>query len=83
MGSLNGFIYILLVGALAGWISGLVTKGKGFGVPGNIIVGVIGAFLADFLFGLLGIRASGLVGQLIFAVAGALLFVYLLKFIKK
>ena len=79
----RGLVYILLVGALAGWISGLIIKGKGFGPIGNVIVGVIGAFLADYVFGVLGIHASGLVGQLFFAVVGALVFVYLLKFIKQ
>jgi uncharacterized membrane protein YeaQ/YmgE (transglycosylase-associated protein family) len=77
------FLVFLLVGALAGWLSGLITKGSGFGLAGNIIVGIIGAFLGNLLFGLVGIAAYGLLGHIIFAVAGALLFVYLLRFIKK
>ena len=77
------FLVFLLVGALAGWLSGLITKGSGFGLAGNVIVGIIGAFLGNLLFGLVGIAAYGLLGHIIFAVAGALLFVYLLRFIKK
>jgi uncharacterized membrane protein YeaQ/YmgE (transglycosylase-associated protein family) len=80
---LQDFLVFLLVGALAGWLSGLITKGSGFGLAGNIIVGIIGAFLGNLLFGLVGIAAYGLLGHIIFAVAGALLFVYLLRFIKK
>ncbi|MGC4071577.1 MAG: GlsB/YeaQ/YmgE family stress response membrane protein [Nibricoccus sp.] len=78
----KAFVTILLIGALAGWLSGVIMKGKGFGLAGNVIVGVIGALLGGFIFSLVGISASGLVGQLIFATAGALLFAYLLRFIK-
>ena len=81
--SLQAFVTILLVGALAGWISGLILKRRGFGPLGNIIVGVAGAFIGRFAFGLLGIVATNIVGQLIFAILGALVFVYLLNFIKR
>jgi uncharacterized membrane protein YeaQ/YmgE (transglycosylase-associated protein family) len=81
--SLLNFIGFLVIGGVAGWIAGLITKGSGFGVAGNIVVGIIGAFLGGLCFGLLGIVAYGLVGRLIFAVLGALLFVWLLGFIKK
>jgi len=79
----QSFVIFIVLGALAGWISGLVTKGQGFGVLGNIIVGIVGAFLGGFIFGLLGISAHNFLGQLIFAVLGALLFLWLLRFIKK
>jgi uncharacterized membrane protein YeaQ/YmgE (transglycosylase-associated protein family) len=81
--TLQSLVLFLVLGALAGWISGLITKGSGFGVAGNIIVGIIGAFLGGFVFGLLGISAHSFIGQLLFAVAGALIFVWLLRFIKK
>lgn len=51
----QSFVVFLIVGALAGWISGLITKGKGFGLLGNMIVGIIGAFLGGFCFNLLGL----------------------------
>jgi uncharacterized membrane protein YeaQ/YmgE (transglycosylase-associated protein family) len=81
--SLTSFLTFLLIGAPAGWITGLITKGRGFGLAGNIIVGIIGAFLGGFCLGLLGISASGIIGQLIFAVLGSVLFVWLLGFIRK
>ena len=80
--NLKVFLTTLLIGALAGWLSGVIMKGKGFGLAGNVIVGVIGGLLGGFLFNLVGITASGLVGQIVFAIAGALLFAYLLRFIK-
>ena len=79
----SGFVTFVLIGALAGWLSGLLTKGRGFGLAGNVVVGIIGAFLGGFAFGRLGISARGFVGQLIFAVLGALFFVWLLRFIKR
>ena len=81
--SARAFLTFLVIGLLAGWISGLVTKGRGFGLAGNLIVGVVGAFLGGFCFGLLGISAHSFVGQLLFAIAGALLFSYLLRFIQR
>ncbi len=81
--SFSSFVSFLLVGALAGWLTGLITKGRGFGAVGNVVVGVIGSFLGRYCFGLLGITAQGLIGQLLFAVGGAMLFVSLLKFIKR
>lgn len=81
--SLTGFLSFLLIGALAGWLSGVIVKGSGFGALGNIIVGIIGAFLGGFAFGLLGISAHGVLGQLIFATLGAILFMWLLRFTKK
>ncbi len=81
--SFQNFVIFLIVGALAGWISGLITKGKGFGLPGNMIVGIIGAFLGGFCFNLLGLGAHNFLGQLICAVVGSLLFLWLLRFIRK
>ena len=81
--SLSYFLTFLLVGALAGWLCGVLTKGSGFGAAGNVIVGIVGAFLGNFCFSLLGIYAASLLGHLVFALAGALLFVWLLRFIKR
>jgi uncharacterized membrane protein YeaQ/YmgE (transglycosylase-associated protein family) len=76
-------IVFLIIGAVAGWIAGIISKGSGFGPAGNIIVGIVGAFLGGLCFGLLGIAAYSVVGRLIFAVLGALLFLWLLRFIRK
>jgi len=68
---LQNLIIFLIIGAVAGWIAGMLMRGGGFGVLGNIVVGVIGALIGGFLFSLLGITAGGLVGSLVTAVAGA------------
>ena len=78
------FIYFLLIGAAAGFLAGKVMKGRGFGVLGNIAVGVIGGILGGWLFGFLGISTSGgLLGSLITAFVGAVVLLYVVGLVKK
>jgi uncharacterized membrane protein YeaQ/YmgE (transglycosylase-associated protein family) len=68
----GGLISFLVVGLLAGWIAGELTRGRGFGLLGNIAIGVIGAFVGGLLFWLLGLTAHNLMGQIVTAVIGAI-----------
>jgi uncharacterized membrane protein YeaQ/YmgE (transglycosylase-associated protein family) len=77
------FLWFLLIGLAAGWLAGQIMKGGGFGMVGDLIVGVIGALLGGFLFGALGIRAGGLIGALITATVGAVVLIWLLRFVKR
>lgn len=77
------FLYFLLIGLLAGWIAGLILKGRGFGVLGDLIIGCIGSLLGGFLFDLLGVHAGGLLGSLVCAILGALAFIYLVRFLRR
>jgi uncharacterized membrane protein YeaQ/YmgE (transglycosylase-associated protein family) len=76
-------VVFLAIGGLAGWFAGILTKGRGFGPAGNMVVGIAGAFLGGFCFSLLGIAAYGFLGRLIFATLGALLFTWLLGFVRR
>jgi uncharacterized membrane protein YeaQ/YmgE (transglycosylase-associated protein family) len=77
-------LWFLIVGLIAGWLAGLVMKGGGYGVVGDMIVGVIGALLGGWLFGQLGISAGGgLLGAIIVAFIGALILIFLLRVIKR
>ena len=77
-------IAFLLIGAVAGWLAGLLMRGGGFGLLGNIVVGVIGAFVGGFLFGLVGVSAGGgLIGSLITAVVGAAVLLFIVGLFKK
>ena len=76
-------LWFLLIGLAAGWLAGQILKGGGFGLWGDLIVGVIGALLGGYLFGLLGISAGGLLGSLITATVGAIVLLLLLRLIKK
>jgi len=80
---MDGLIWFLLIGLVAGWLAGQLTKGAGFGIIGDLIVGVIGALFGGWLFGLLGISAGGLLGALITATVGAVVLVVLLRLIKR
>ncbi len=77
------FIWFLIIGLLAGWFAGLIMKRKGFGFGGNLIIGVLGAIIGGFAFGLLGLSAHSLLGSLIMATAGAVLLLFLLNLAKK
>ncbi len=78
------FLWFILIGLAAGWLAGQLMKGGGFGVVGDIVVGVIGALLGGFLFRTLGMSAGGgLLGSLIVAVIGAVVLLFLLRLIKK
>jgi uncharacterized membrane protein YeaQ/YmgE (transglycosylase-associated protein family) len=76
-------LWFLIIGLVAGWLAGQLTKGGGFGLIGDLIVGVIGALLGGWLFGLLGIVAGGLIGALITATVGAVVLVLLLRLAKR
>jgi uncharacterized membrane protein YeaQ/YmgE (transglycosylase-associated protein family) len=76
-------LIFLLIGALAGWLAGLVMKGRGLGVIGNIIVGVIGAFLGGWLLPMLGVSFGGDVGLFITAFIGAVILLAIVGLIKR
>jgi uncharacterized membrane protein YeaQ/YmgE (transglycosylase-associated protein family) len=77
-------IWFLLVGLIAGWLAGKVMRGGGFGLIGDLIVGVIGALLGGWLFGTLGIgMGGGLLGSIIVAFIGAVILLWLLRLIRR
>lgn len=77
------FIWFILIGLFAGFLTGLVVKGHGFGLIGNLIIGVIGALLGGFLFSLLGIVSVSLIGDLVSAFVGAIVLLLLIGFLKR
>ena len=81
---ITGLLIFLAIGAIAGWLAGILMKGGGFGLIGNIIVGLIGAVVGGYVFGLLGISlGGGLTGSIITATAGAALLLLIVGIIKK
>jgi len=81
--AITDLVIFLVIGAVAGWLAGVIMKGGGFGLVGDIIVGVIGALIGGWLFGLLGIAAGGLIGSIIAAVVGAIILIAILRLIKR
>ena len=80
------FLWFILIGIAAGFLAGQIMKGGGFGLIGDLVVGVIGALLGGFLFSKLGISLGGLpvlVGELIVATVGAIVLIAILRLIKR
>ena len=74
----------LIVGGVAGWLAGLVVKGFGFGLIGNIILGIVGAVVAGWLLPRLGISlGAGILGAIISAAIGAVVILLLVRLIKR
>jgi uncharacterized membrane protein YeaQ/YmgE (transglycosylase-associated protein family) len=78
------FVWFIVVGLVAGWLAGQLVKGGGFGVVGDIVVGVLGALLGGFLFSSLGASVGGgLIGSIVVATIGAVILIFVLRLIKR
>ena len=76
-------LWFLIIGLIAGWLAGKIMKGSGYGVIGDLVIGIVGAFIGGWVFGLLGIASYGLVGSLVTALIGALLLIFIIRMIKR
>ena len=76
------FLYFLLVGAISGWLAGQIWKGSGFGLIGNIIVGILGGLIGGWIAGKLGI-SGGLLVQILISAGGAWVLLFFISLIKK
>ncbi len=80
----ESILVVLLIGGIAGWLAGQILKGYGFGVMGNIVVGIVGAFVAGVIFPVIGLGfGGGLVGAIIHATLGAVIVLFLLRLVKR
>jgi len=78
------FVWFILVGLVAGWLAGQFMKGGGFGVVGDIVVGIVGALIGGFLFSKMGVSTGGgLIGAIVVATIGAVVLIVLLRLIKR
>jgi len=78
--TLEGLIWWIIVGLIAGFLASVVMRGGGYGIVGDIIAGIIGAFIGGWLFGVLGIHmGGGLLGSIIVAFIGACILIALLR----
>lgn len=74
---LVNLISFLLIGLAAGWIVGKILKGQGFGLAGNLVIGMIGSVVGGVLFWVLGLGPKNIIGALVTAVVGALVFLFI------
>ncbi|HXG79474.1 MAG TPA: GlsB/YeaQ/YmgE family stress response membrane protein [Methyloceanibacter sp.] len=80
-----GIIVALIIGAVAGWLAGVIVEGGGFGLLGNILVGIAGAFIAAFLFPRLGLGLTlggGVVGAIVTSALGAIVLLLIINLVQ-
>ncbi len=77
-------LVILIVGAVAGWLAGLIVQGRGFGLFGDIVVGILGAFVGSFVLHALGIFIiGGLIGAIVGATLGAVILLLIIGVLRR
>lgn len=78
------FLWFIIIGIIAGWLAGVIMKGGGFGLVGDMVVGVLGAILGGWLFSKFGASAGGgLIGSIIVATIGAIVLIFILRLFKR
>jgi uncharacterized membrane protein YeaQ/YmgE (transglycosylase-associated protein family) len=80
---LQSLLILLIIGAIAGWLAGQIVKGYGFGLVGNIVVGVIGAFIGQWLFPRFGLWGTDLLGLIISATLGAIILLVVIGLVRR
>ena len=79
----EGIIVILFVGLIAGWLAGKIVRGTGFGLIGDLLVGIAGAFVAAWLFPKLGIHlGTGIIEEIIYSALGAIILLLVVRLIR-
>ena len=80
----QALIVFLVFGAVAGWLAGQIVRGMGFGLIGNIVVGIVGAFIAGWLLPQVGIAiGGGIIAAIVNALIGAVILLVILGLIKR
>lgn len=77
-----GILWMIIIGAIAGFLAGQIFQGYGFGILGNIAVGIVGALIGGFLFGNVFL-VGGLIGRIICATIGAVILLFVISLVKR
>ena len=81
--TLASLVIWALIGLIAGWLAGEIMKGSGFGLVGNIVIGIIGAILGGVLLGAVGVDPGGFIGEVIQALIGALVLLAIIGMVRR
>ena len=80
----QAIIILLIVGGIAGWLAGLIVTGGGFGLIGNIVVGIVGAVIAGWLLPRIGLYiGSDIIGDIINALIGAIILLVIIMLVRR
>ena len=78
----ESLLVILFVGIVAGWLAGQIVRGGGFGLIGDLVVGVVGAFVASLLFPRLGLHlGTGIVSEIAYSAIGAIVLLLIIRLV--
>jgi uncharacterized membrane protein YeaQ/YmgE (transglycosylase-associated protein family) len=75
------WVWFLFIGGVIGWLAGLIVRGRGFGIIGDIVIGIIGAMLGGWMAGVIGLSTGSSFGAFLLALAGAVVLVGLTRFV--
>lgn len=78
--TLGQWVWFLFIGGVIGWLAGLIVRGRGFGIIGDIVIGIVGAMLGGWMAGVIGISTGSSVGAFLLALVGAVVLVGLTRF---
>lgn len=84
--STGSILIALIVGGIGGWLAGLIVKGSGFGIVGNIVIGILGALLSSWLLPQLGLgfdAGNALITSILYAMVGAIIVIVLLSLVRR
>jgi len=76
-------LYFLLIGLIAGWLAGRIMRGGGYGLIGDMIIGIVGALIGGHIIAWLGFYAGGLLGRILTALVGAITLIFLIRLVKR
>jgi uncharacterized membrane protein YeaQ/YmgE (transglycosylase-associated protein family) len=79
---LSGLMWTVIIGFIAGWLAGKVMKGRGYGVPMDIFLGILGGVIGHFVLGLLGLGAWNVIGSIFVSFVGAVILIWLVRQLK-
>lgn len=72
-------LWYLLIGIIAGWLAGQISRGRGFGLWGDLVTGIVGSFIGGYLFNLIGISTYGTIGTVIASTVGAIILLWIIR----
>ncbi len=81
--TLGHWIWFLFIGGVIGWMAGLITQGRGFGIIPDIVIGIVGAMLGGWMARVLGLAAGSSIGSFLVALVGAVILVSLTRFVAR
>jgi len=74
-------VWFLFIGGVIGWIAGLITRGRGYGIPADIVIGIVGAMFGGWMANVLGLSIGSSLGMFLLAILGAVVFVGLTRLV--